>query len=104
MEAKDTAGQERFRTLTSSCPWPCLASEDPCDEPFWDREVLSRSPGNHPLHFGGRKEEEEKTRHVFSKDTFDRGYDCTQRSSFEHVKFWQDEVRKCFGSARGSET
>ncbi|CAE6971172.1 rab-18 [Symbiodinium natans] len=21
-------------------------------------------------------------------------YDCTQRSSFEHVKFWQDEVRK----------
>mmetsp|Transcript_34732 Transcript_34732/g.81087 ORF Transcript_34732/g.81087 Transcript_34732/m.81087 type:complete len:204 (+) Transcript_34732:78-689(+) len=21
-------------------------------------------------------------------------YDCTQRSSFDHVKFWQDEVRK----------
>ena len=25
---------------------------------------------------------------------FVTGYDCTQRSTFEHVKYWQDEVRR----------
>ncbi|CAE8642078.1 unnamed protein product, partial [Polarella glacialis] len=46
----DTAGQERFRTLTSS-------------------------------YYRGAQ-------------GIILVYDCSQRSTFEHVKFWQDEVRK----------